>query len=213
MHRARADGEHDPRGADAAKVIHHDLGKEKAMLKIIGIVAGVGVLAIIVLLVYAATFADTFQVQRTQRINASPDKIFPLINNMHSMNTWNPFAEADPDIKITYTGPDSGKGARYEWTGNSKVGQGSIEVTDVATPSRVALRLDMLKPMEGHHTVVFTLTPNGSGTNMSTDVTWAMTGERPFIGKVMDAVFNMDRMVGGQFEKGLAKLKTIVEKA
>ena len=183
------------------------------MLKIIGIVAGVGALAIIALLVYAATFADTFQVQRTQRINASPDKIFPLINNMHSMNTWNPFAEADPDIKITYTGPDSGKGARYEWTGNSKVGQGSIEVTDVATPSRVALRLDMLKPMEGHHTVVFTLTPNGSGTNMSTDVTWAMTGERPFIGKVMDAVFNMDRMVGGQFEKGLTKLKTIAEKA
>ena len=179
------------------------------MLKIIGIVAGVGVLAIIALLVYAATFADTFQVQRTQRINASPDKIFPLINNMHSMNTWNPFAEADPEIKITYTGPESGKGARYEWTGNSKVGQGSIEVTDVAAPSRVALRLDMLKPIEGHNTVVFTLAPNGSGT----DVTWAMNGDRPFIGKVMDAVFNMDRMVGGQFEKGLTKLKTIAERA
>jgi uncharacterized protein YndB with AHSA1/START domain len=183
------------------------------MLKIIGIVAGVGVLAIIALLVYAATFPDTFQVQRTQRISASPEKIFPLINNMHSMNTWNPFAEADPDIKITYTGPESGKGARYEWTGNSKVGQGSIEITDTAAPSRVALKLDMLKPIEGHNTVVFTLAPNGSGTDVSTDVTWAMTGERPFIGKVMDAVFNMDRMVGGQFEKGLDKLRTIAEKA
>jgi Polyketide cyclase / dehydrase and lipid transport len=183
------------------------------MLKIIGIVAGVGVLAIIALLVYAATFSDTFQVQRTQRISASPDKIFPLINNIHSMNTWNPFAEADPEIKITYRGPDSGKGARYEWTGNSKVGQGSIEIIDVAAPSRVALRLDTLKPMEGHHTVVFTLAPNGSGTDASTDVTWAMIGERPFIGKVMDAVFNMDRMVGGQFEKGLAKLRAIAEKA
>jgi hypothetical protein len=183
------------------------------MLKIIGIVAGVGVLAIIALLVYAATFPDIFQVQRTQRINASADKIFPLINNMHGMNTWNPFAEADPDIKITYTGPDSGKGARYEWTGNSKVGQGSIEIIDVATPSRVALRLDIVKPLEGHNTVVFTLAPKGAGTDEGTDVTWAMTGERPFIGKVMDAVFNMDRMVGGQFEKGLAKLKSIAEKA
>jgi Polyketide cyclase / dehydrase and lipid transport len=183
------------------------------MLKIIGIVAGVGVLAIIALLVYAATFPDTFQVQRTQRINASPDKIFPLINNMHGMNTWNPFAEADPDIKITYSGPDSGKGARYEWTGNSKVGQGSIEIIDVATPSRVALRLDILKPMEGHNTVVFTLAPNGQGTDVATDVTWAMTGERPFIGKIMDAVFNMDRMVGREFERGLATLKRIAEKA
>jgi hypothetical protein len=179
------------------------------MLKIIGIVAGVGVLAIIALLVYAATFPDTFQVQRTQRISASPDKIFPLINNIHSMNTWNPFSEADPEIKITYSGPQSGKGARYEWTGNSKVGQGSIEIIDVAAPSRVALRLDTLKPMEGHHTVVFTLAPNGS----DTDVTWALTGERPFIGKVMDAVFNMDRMVGSQFEKGLGKLRAIAEKA
>src|SRR5215470_14369321 len=209
MHRARADGERDPRGADSAKVIHHDIGQETTMLKILGIVAGVGVLAIIGLLVYAATFPDTFQVQRMQRINASPEKIFPLINNLHGMNTWNPFSEADPEIKITYTGPESGKGARYEWTGNSKVGQGSIEVIDVAAPSRVALRLDMLKPIEGHNTVVFTLAPNGSGT----DVTWAMTGERPFIGKVMDAVFNMDRMVGGQCEKGLDKLKMIAEKA
>jgi hypothetical protein len=209
MHRARADGERDPRGADTAQVILHDIGKETTMLKIIGIVAGVGVLAIIALLVYSATFPDTFQVQRTQRISASPDKIFPLINNIHSMNTWNPFSEADPEIKITYAGPDSGKGARYEWIGNSKVGQGSIEIIDVAAPSRVALRLDTLKPMEGHHTVVFTLAPNGSGT----DVTWALTGERPFIGKVMDAVFNMDRMVGSQFEKGLDKLKAIAEKA
>jgi hypothetical protein len=148
------------------------------MLKIIGIVAGVGVLAIIGLLIYSATFPDTFQVQRTQRISASPDKIFPLINNMQSMNTWNPFSEADPEIKITYSGPQSGKGARYEWTGNSKVGQGSIEIIDAATPSRVALRLDTLKPMEGHHTVVFTLARGSRHRrNLGHD------RERPFIGQ------------------------------
>src|SRR5262245_40075320 len=213
MHRARADRERDAHGSDTAEVIHHDIGKDTAMLKIIGIVAGVGVLAIIALLVYAATFSDIFQVQRTQRINASPEKIFPLINNLHGMNTWNPFSEADPAIKITYTGPESGKGARYEWTGNSQVGQGSIEIIDAAAPSRVALKLNMLKPIEGHNPVVFTLAPNGSGTDVSTDVTSGMTGDLPFIGKVMDAVFNMARMVGGQFEKGLAKLKAIAEKA
>jgi hypothetical protein len=179
------------------------------MLKIIGIVAGICVLAVIGVLVYAATFSNTFQVQRSLRINASAEKIYPLINNMRGMNTWNPFAEADPEIKITYSGPESGKGARYEWTGNSKVGEGNIEITDASAPNRVALQLNMLKPLEAHNTVVFTLVPNGNGT----DVTWAMSGERPFIGKVMDAVFNMDRMVGGQFEKGLAKLKAIAEKA
>jgi len=179
------------------------------MLKIIGIVAGIGVLAIIGILVYAATLSNTFQVQRSLRINASPEKIYPLINNMRGMNTWNPFAEADPEIKITYSGPESGKGARYDWTGNSKVGDGNIEITDASAPNRVTLQLNMLKPLEAHNTVVFTLVPNGDGT----DVNWAMSGERPFIGKVMDAVFNMDRMVGGQFEKGLAKLKSIAEKA
>jgi len=183
------------------------------MLKIIGIVAGIGVLAIIGVLAYAATFSNTFQVQRSLRVNASPERIYPLINNMRGMNTWNPFAEADPEIKITYSGPESGKGARYDWTGNSKVGEGNIEITDVSAPNRVTLQLNMLKPLEGHNTDVFTLVPNGNGTDVGTIVTWAMSGERPFIGKVMDAVFNMDRMVGGQFEKGLAKLKAIAEKA
>src|SRR5258705_11232377 len=103
MHRARANSERDPRGADTAQVIHHNIGKETTMLKIIGIVAGVGVLAIIGLLVYGATFPDTFQVQRTQRINASPEKVFPSFNNMHDMNTCNPVSEAYPEIKITYT--------------------------------------------------------------------------------------------------------------
>jgi uncharacterized protein YndB with AHSA1/START domain len=183
------------------------------MLEIIGIAAAILVLAIVVLLAYAASLSNSFQVQRSLRINASADKVFPLINNMRGMNRWNPFAEADPNIKITYTGPDSGKGARYEWTGNSKVGQGSLEITDVTAPSRVALKLDMWKPLEGHNNVVFTLAPSGDGTDGSTIVTWAMNGERPYIGKVMGVICNMDRMVGGQFEKGLAKLKAIVEKA
>jgi uncharacterized protein YndB with AHSA1/START domain len=183
------------------------------MLKIIGIVLGVGVIAVVGILAYAATKSDDFQVQRSISINAGPDKIFPLINNMRGMNTWNPFSEADPNIKITYSGPESGKGARYDWSGNGSVGEGGIEITDVAPPSRVMLKLDMRKPIEGHNTVVFTLEPKGGPTGGATTVTWAMSGERPYIGKVMDVLFNMDRMVGGKFEEGLAKLKALVEKA
>lgn len=179
------------------------------MLKTFGIVTGLGAVAVIGVLVYAARKADTFQVQRSLSINATPDKIFPLINNLRSMNTWNPFVEADPDIRLAYSGPDSGQGARHEWAGNSKVGEGSIEITDVSAPVRVTFKLDMRKPIAAQNTVVFTLEPNGHATT----VTWAMSGERPYIGKVMDVIFNMDRMVGGQFEKGLVKLRSIVEKA
>lgn len=179
------------------------------MLKIFGIIAGIGAIAIVGVLLYAASKSDTFQVQRSLRVNASPERVFPLINNLRGMNTWNPFVEADPNIKLDYSGPDSGKGARHEWVGNRQVGEGAIEITDATVPAKVTLKLDMRKPIAAQNTVVFTLVPNGG----STVVTWAMTGERPYIGKVMDVFFNIDRMVGGQFEKGLAKLKAIAEKA
>jgi hypothetical protein len=177
------------------------------MLKIIGIIAGLGALAVLAVLALAASKSDTFQVQRSASMKAPPDKIFPLINSLRAMNTWNPFVEPDPNIKLAYTGPESGKGAAHTWSGNSQVGEGRIEITDASPPSRVAMKLDMLKPIEGHNTVVFTLEPKGD----MTTVTWVMTGTRPFIGKVIGLVMNMDRMIGGQFEKGLAKLKTIAE--
>ena len=93
---------------------------------------------IVALLIYAATKPDNFRVQRTKEINAPAERIFPLIANLKSMNTWNPFVEPDPAIKIAYSGPDSGKGAAHTWNGNSKVGAGRIEVTDATPPSRVA---------------------------------------------------------------------------
>src|SRR3954453_19089809 len=106
-------------------------------------------LAVIIaaLLVYAATKPDSFRVRRTKEINPPPARIFPLTANLKSMNTWNPFVEPAPAIKIAYSGPESGKGAAHTWSGNSKVGEGSIEITEAASPSRVALRLVMVKPM------------------------------------------------------------------
>jgi len=177
------------------------------MLDIFIYVAIALAVVIAALLVYAATKPDNFRFQRTKEINAPAERIFPLIANLKSMNTWSPFAEADPAIKISYSGPESGKGAAHTWSGNSKVGEGRIEITETAPPARVALRLVMVKPMMADNAVEFTLAPNGRGTN----VTWAMSGKQPLLGKLMSLFIDCDRMVGSQFEKGLGSLKAIAE--
>ncbi len=177
------------------------------MLDILGLIAVLLALAIGGVLAYAATLPTTFSVSRSASIMAPPDKIFPLINSLHGFRTWEPFSKKDPAIKIVHSGPESGKGAAYSWDGNGHVGQGSAEIVDTVPPSRVTMKLDMVKPMEAHNKVVFSLEPNAGATT----VTWAMTGNRPYIHKVMDVVMNMDRMVGGQFEAGLANLKALVE--
>ncbi len=158
---------------------------------------------VLAFLCYAALQPDTFRVSRTASIKAQPDKIFPLINDLRAMNTWNSFVKTDPNIKLDYSGPASGKGAANDFAGNSNAGSGRLEILDAEAPSKVTMKLDMTAPMEAHNIVTFSLTPNGG----TTDVTWAMEGPCPFMGKIMGTIFNMDTMVGGQFEKGLAELK------
>ena len=179
------------------------------MLKIVGIIAGLVAIVVIGVLAYAATLPDTFRVQRTVSIKAPPERIFPFINNLKTMNEWNPFAKQDPTIRITYSGPAGGKGAANDWDSDGRAGQGRLEITDSAPPSQVTMRLDMIKPMEGHNTIVFALQPQADGTN----VTWSMTGTCPYIAKVIQVFLSMDRMIGGEFEKGLADLKAMAEKA
>ncbi len=142
------------------------------------------------------------------RIAASPERIFPLIASLRQMNTWNPFVSPDPAIDIAYSGPECGKGAAHSWDGNRQVGAGRIEITDAVAPSRVVMQLDMTRPIEAHNQVQFTLEPNGDGAT----VTWAMTGRQPLMGKLMSLFINCDRMVGSQFDKGLASLKAIAER-
>jgi uncharacterized protein YndB with AHSA1/START domain len=178
------------------------------MLKTLAIVAIVVATAIALLLAYAATRPDTFKVKRSKLINAPAEKVFPLISNLRQMNTWNPFSKDDLTLKVTYSGPADGPGAAYDWNGDGRSGKGRIEITDAAPPSKVTMNLTMLTPIEAHNVVEFTLRPEGN----ATEVTWAMTGhDRPLIAKVMDVLFSMDRMVGGQFEKGLEDLKAIAE--
>ena len=175
------------------------------MLKKIAIVV---VVAIAAFLAFAATKPDTFQVQRSTIIKAPPDKIFALIQDFHHWGVWSPYEKRDPDMKRTYGGPESGKGSMYAWEGNSKVGAGRMEILDATAPSKVTIKLDFIKPFEGHNTAEFTMIPQGDATN----VTWAMYGPNPYIAKVMQSVFNMDEMIGKDFAAGLANLKTAAEK-
>ena len=174
------------------------------MIKIIALVIVVLVVAV---LLYAATRPDTFRIQRATRINAPPEKIFALINDYHRWGSWSPYEKLDPDMKRTYSGAAYGTGAVYEWEGNSKAGKGRMEIADSLSPSQVAIKLDFVKPFEAHNLVQFTLQPTGG----STDVTWAMQGPSPYMMKLMHVFINMDRMVGKDFEVGLANLKAVAE--
>ena len=175
------------------------------MFKTIAIVV---VVLIAGILIFAATKPDTFHIQRATNIKAPPEKIFALIHDFHSWGSWSPYERLDPTMKRTFTGTANGRGTVYEWDGNRNVGKGRVEITDTAPPSKVTIKLDMVKPFEAHNIVGFKLEANGDSTN----VTWAMDGRTPYIAKVLHIFFSMDRMVGRQFEEGLANLKTIAEK-
>ena len=170
------------------------------------IIAVVIAVAVVAVLVYAATKPDKFGVQRAASIGAPPEKIFPLIDDLHAHTSWSPF-EKDPNMKRTHSGAARGKGAVYEWEGNRQVGAGRLAIID-STPSKVTMALDMLKPFEAHNVVEFTLEPQGGSTN----VTWAMRGRQPYMAKLMSTFINCDKMVGSQFEEGLVKLKVLAEK-
>ena len=174
-------------------------------LSIIGIIVAVLLGAV---LIYAATKPDVFRVQRVANIKAPPEKIFPLINDLHGFGAWSPYEKKDPAMKRTFSGAPSGKGAVYEWDGDKNVGQGRMEISDTSPPSKVTIRLDFLRPFEAHNMVEFTLAAKGE----YTDVTWAMQGPVTYVAKIMHVFFDMDSMVGKDFDAGLANLKTIAEK-
>ncbi len=177
------------------------------MLEIIAIVIIVVVVLIAGLLGFAATRPDTFRVQRTTSINASPEKIFALVNDLRSHGLWSPWEKKDPAMKRTYSGAASGEGAVYEWDGNKNIGKGRMEIAEASPPSKVTFNMHFIKPFEAHNIAEITLDANGD----ATDVTWAIYGPSPLLSKVMSVFCNMDRMIGREFEIGLANLKTITE--
>jgi uncharacterized protein YndB with AHSA1/START domain len=173
------------------------------MTIIILIILGIGIAAVAIL-AYAAAKPDWFHIQRSATINASPEKIFPLINDLGLQTTWSPF-EKDANMRRKFSGPAQGKGAAYELDGNREVGAGRIQIADSTPPSKVVLNLHMLRPFKAQNIVEFTLAPEGTATN----VTWAMQGHQPYMAKLVSTFIDCDKMVGKQFEEGLAKLKGI----
>ncbi len=167
------------------------------MLGVLPIAAIIVVVLIAAVLLYAATRPDAFRVARSASIKAAPEKIFPLIDDLHAFNRWNPFMRHDPATRLTYSGPDRGKGAAHAWEGNRQVGKGRFEIIESVPSSRVAMKLDIIAPMEGHNRVEFTLEPKADATT----VTWAMTGQYGYVAKLMGLVMSMDKMVGGEFEE------------
>ncbi len=175
------------------------------MLKIIAIVI---VVLIAVVLGLAATKPDTFRVQRATTIKAPAAKVYALIDDFRQWGQWSPWEKLDPDLKRTFSGAASGKGAVYEWTGNNKVGAGRMEITEPTPPNKLVIKLDFIKPFEGHNIAEFTLEPQADATQL----TWVMHGPTPFVSKLMQVFVSMDSLIGKDFEAGLANLKALAEK-
>ena len=166
------------------------------------LVAVLAVLAVCVALQPAA-----FSVSRAAKMAAPPDVIFEQVNDLHKWQEWSPWAKLDPNAKITYAGPVAGVGAAFAWSGDRKVGEGRMTITESRPHELIQFRLEMEKPMKATNIAEFTFKPEGS----ETLVTWTMSGTKNFACKAMGLVINCDKMCGGSFEKGLAQIKSIAE--
>jgi len=163
--------------------------------------------AVVVAVIVVAKQPSDFRISRSQTFNAPVAAVFPHVNNLQNWNAWSPWAKMDPAAKNSFAGPEAGVEAAMSWIGNNKVGEGTMTIIASRPDEFVQLKLDFIKPFKATNIAEFTFTQDGN----QTAVTWSMTGTNNFIGKAMALVMNFDKMVGGQFEQGLASLKSIVE--
>ena len=176
------------------------------MLRKLAVAAALVVVALAGVLAYAATQPDDFRVARSATIKAPPDRIHPLVNDLRRHRDWSSWETKDPGMKRSYSGAARGKGQVYEWDGNSEIGAGRITIAD-STPLRIVFDMHFLRPFDSRSMGEIVLKPGGD----TTEVIWSMYGSQLFIGKVMCLFFNMDTMIGREFETGLAKLKNVTE--
>lgn len=152
---------------------------------------------------------DTYTVERSATIAAPPQRVYEQIVDFHNWTNWSPWEDVDPELKRTYSGAEAGTGAVYAWSGNRKAGQGRMEIVEAVEPSNVRIDLAFEKPWKAHSDTSFTIEPEGSGSR----VVWSMTGKKNLMTKAMGIFTSMDKMLGPDFEKGLARLKTTTEKS
>ena len=164
-------------------------------------------LAIIVLVVVIATRPDDFRISRSATIPAPAQVVFDQVNDFHKWQAWSPWAKMDPSAKNTYEGAPSGTGAIFRWEGNNKVGQGAMTIMDSHPYDLIRIKLEFLKPFQATNTAEFQFQPSGE----STVVTWSMSGKKNFMAKAFVLLMGCDKMVGGQFEQGLANLRAATE--
>jgi hypothetical protein len=164
---------------------------------------------VVVLVMIVATRPSEFRVARTATIAAPAPAVFAQVNDFRRWEAWNPWARIDPAMKQTYEGAPAGPGAVYTWAGNHEVGEGRMTLTESRPSDLIRIKLEFLKPFRGTSVAEFTFRPEGD----HTVVTWSMVGENDFIAKAVHLFVDMDRMVGGNFEKGLAQMKSVVEAA
>jgi uncharacterized protein YndB with AHSA1/START domain len=157
-------------------------------------------------LAFAATRPDSFRIERSLLVQAPPQAVYPQIADFHRWRAWSPFENLDPAMKRSYDGAERGLGAIYAWDGD-KSGAGRMEIVEAVEPSRIRIQLDFLRPFKARNTAEFVLAAEGGGTRVS----WAMYGADPYVGKLMGLFFDRDAMIGKDFEKGLASLKSLAE--
>jgi uncharacterized protein YndB with AHSA1/START domain len=151
---------------------------------------------------------DKYTVERSATIDAPPERIYAKIADFRNWTSWSPWEELDPGMDRSYSGAETGPGAVYAWSGNRKAGQGRMVITDVEAPSRIHIDLVFEKPWKSRNDTVFTIEPTAAGSN----VTWTMTGEKTLMTQVLGLFTSLDKMVGPDFEKGLAQLKSTTER-
>lgn len=159
------------------------------------------------LVIAASTQPDDFRYSRSLTMNAPAAVVFEQVNNLKKSEQWSPWAKLDPNMKVTYEGPEAGTGAKYSWAGNAQVGEGRMTIVESKPNELVKTQLDFIKPFQGTNMAEFALKPEGS----QTTVTWSMYGKNNFIGKCMGLFMNCEKMIGDEFDKGLASMKAIVE--
>ena len=171
---------------------------------VIGVVVVIGVFAVIV-----AMRPSDFRVERSAVVAAPAPVVFAQVNDLHNWDAWSPFAKLDPAAKQTFEGPRAGTGAALAWAGNQQAGEGRMTITESRPYELIRFRLDFVKPFAVTNTAEFTFTPQG----VQTAVTWSMSGRQNFMAKAFCMFMSMDKMVGGEFEKGLAQMKSVAESA
>ena len=176
------------------------------MLKI-SLLVIVGLLAALACVI--AVQPPEYQVTRSATIQAPANVVFDQINDFHKWEAWSPWGKLDPAMKTTYTGPAAGTGASYAWVGNKDVGEGRMTILESRPTEFVRIRLEFIAPFASVANTEFSVKPEGN----SVAVTWMMSGEKNFLSKAMGLVQSMDKMIGPDFERGLAQLKSVAEGA